>query len=35
MIPFQKIMPNFTADDFYRWWVIHLWVELTFELFAV
>ncbi len=35
MIPFQKIMPNFTVDDFYRWWVIHLWVELTFELFAV
>ena len=35
MIPFQKIMPNFTVDDFYRWWVIHLWVELTFELFAI
>ncbi len=35
MIPFQKIMPNFTVDDFYRWWVIHLWVELTFEFFAV
>ncbi len=35
MIPFHKIMPNFTVDDFYRWWVIHLWVELTFELFAV
>jgi nitric oxide reductase subunit B len=27
-------MPNFTVDDYYRWWVIHLWVELTFELFA-
>jgi len=35
MIPFHQIMPNFTADDFYRWWVIHLWVELTFELFVV
>ncbi|MDD3645781.1 MAG: cbb3-type cytochrome c oxidase subunit I [Candidatus Gracilibacteria bacterium] len=35
MIPFHQIMPNFTVDDFYRWWVIHLWVELTFELFAV
>jgi len=35
MVPFHQIMPNFTVDDFYRWWVIHLWVELTFELFAV
>ncbi|MCF6183271.1 MAG: cbb3-type cytochrome c oxidase subunit I, partial [Bacteroidales bacterium] len=34
MMPIQKIMPNFTVDDYYRWWVIHLWVELTFELFA-
>ena len=35
MMPIHKIMPNFTVDDYYRWWVIHLWVELTFELFAV
>ncbi len=34
MMPLHKIMPNFTVDDYYRWWVIHLWVELTFELFA-
>ncbi len=34
MMPLTKIMPNFTVDDYYRWWVIHLWVELTFELFA-
>lgn len=34
MMPINKIMPNFTVDDYYRWWVIHLWVELTFELFA-
>jgi nitric oxide reductase subunit B len=34
MMPIHKIMPNFTVDDYYRWWVIHLWVELTFELFA-
>ena len=34
MIPVHKIMPNYTIDDYYRWWVIHLWVELTFELFA-
>ncbi len=34
MMPLHKVMPNFTVDDYYRWWVIHLWVELTFELFA-
>ncbi len=34
MMPIHKIMPNYTMDDYYRWWVIHLWVELTFELFA-
>ncbi|MCD6202231.1 MAG: cbb3-type cytochrome c oxidase subunit I [Bacteroidales bacterium] len=35
MMPIQKIMPNYTVDDYYRWWVIHLWGELTFEMFAV
>ena len=34
MMPLTKIMPNYTVDDYYRWWVIHLWVELTFEMFA-
>ncbi|HPF69573.1 MAG TPA: cbb3-type cytochrome c oxidase subunit I, partial [Candidatus Krumholzibacteria bacterium] len=34
MMPIHKIMPNYTVDDYYRWWVVHLWVELTFELFA-
>lgn len=34
MMPVHKVMPNYTVDDYYRWWVIHLWVELTFELFA-
>ncbi len=34
MMPIHKVMPNFTVDDYYRWWVVHLWVELTFELFA-
>ncbi len=34
MAPLHKIMPNYTLDDYYRWWVVHLWVELTFELFA-
>ena len=34
MMPIHKIFPNYTIDDYYRWWVVHLWVELTFELFA-
>lgn len=34
MTPIHKIQPNYTVDDYYRWWVVHLWVELTFELFA-
>ncbi len=34
MMPVHKIIPNYTVDDYYRWWVVHLWVELTFELFA-
>ncbi|WP_104696962.1 MULTISPECIES: cbb3-type cytochrome c oxidase subunit I [unclassified Helicobacter] len=34
MMPIHKIIPNFTVDDYYRWWVVHLWVELTFEMFA-
>lgn len=34
MMPVHKIIPNYTVDDYYRWWVIHLWVELTFEMFA-
>ncbi len=34
MAPLHKIFPNYTVDDYYRWWVVHLWVELTFELFA-
>ena len=34
MLPVHKIIPNFTIDDYFRWWVVHLWVENTFELFA-
>ncbi len=26
---------NFTMSDFWRWWIIHLWVEGIFEVFAV
>lgn len=34
MIPLSHPLPSFTLTDFWRWWVVHLWVELTFELFA-
>ncbi len=26
---------NFTMADYWRWWIIHLWVEGIFEVFAV
>lgn len=26
---------NITMSDFWRWWIIHLWVEGIFEVFAV
>jgi nitric oxide reductase subunit B len=25
---------SFTITDFWRWWVVHLWVEQSFEFFA-
>ena len=34
MIPLGKPNPSFAITDFWRWWVVHLWVELAFELFA-
>lgn len=34
MIPLMEINPSFTITDFWRWWVVHLWVEWAFELFA-
>jgi len=34
MIPLTGIEPSFTINDFWRWWVVHLWVEWSFELFA-
>ncbi len=34
MIPLTKINASFTLTDFWRWWVVHLWVEWAFELFA-
>src|SRR5690625_6138985 len=26
---------NFIMSDYWRWWVVHLWVEGIFEVFAV
>jgi nitric oxide reductase subunit B len=34
MIPLTGIHPSFTITDFWRWWVVHLWVEWAFELFT-
>ncbi|MDE2167272.1 MAG: cbb3-type cytochrome c oxidase subunit I [Alphaproteobacteria bacterium] len=34
MVPLFDINPSFTITDFWRWWVVHLWVEQSFEFFA-
>lgn len=34
MIPLTKVHSSFTLTDFWRWWVVHLWVEWAFELFT-
>ena len=34
MIPLTGIEKSFTIADFWRWWVVHLWVEQSFEFFA-
>jgi nitric oxide reductase subunit B len=34
MIPMGSPHPSFSITDFWRWWVMHLWLELAFELFA-
>ncbi|HET7610406.1 MAG TPA: cbb3-type cytochrome c oxidase subunit I [Rhodanobacteraceae bacterium] len=34
MIPLGAPNPSFTITDFWRWWVVHLWVEWAFELFT-
>lgn len=34
MIPLAAPNPSFTITDFWRWWVVHLWVEWAFELFT-
>ena len=34
MIPLTGAGSSFTITDFWRWWVVHLWVEWAFELFV-
>ena len=34
MILLTGIHKSFTTTDFWRWWVVHLWVEGFFEVFA-
>ncbi len=35
MLPLNHIMASATLTDFWRWWVVHLWVEGMFEFFTV
>jgi len=34
MIPLASPNPSFAITDFWRWWVVHLWVEWAFETFT-
>src|SRR5665213_1561584 len=34
MIPLTGVEKSFTITDFWLWWVVHLWVEQSFEFFA-
>ena len=34
MIPLTGIEKSFALTDYWRWWVVHLWVEQSFEFFA-
>lgn len=34
MVPLTGIEKSFTITDFWRWWVVHLWVEQSFEFFV-
>lgn len=35
MVPLTGVGKSFTITDFWRWWVVHLWVEQSFEFFAI
>jgi len=34
MIPLTGIEKSFTITDYWRWWVVHMWLEQSFEFFA-
>lgn len=34
MIPLTGVESSFTITDYWRWWVVHLWVEQSFEFYA-
>ncbi len=34
MVPLTGVEKSFTITDFWRWWVVHLWVEQSFEFYA-
>lgn len=34
MVPLASPNPSFAITDFWRWWVVHMWVEWAFELFT-
>jgi nitric oxide reductase subunit B len=35
MLPLTAIESSPTMTDYWRWWVVHLWVENTFEFFTI
>lgn len=35
MLPLSEPMTSATMTDYWRWWVVHLWVEGMFEFFTV
>jgi nitric oxide reductase subunit B len=34
MVPLTGVESSFTITDYWRWWVVHLWVEQSFEFYA-
>jgi nitric oxide reductase subunit B len=34
MVPLTGVERSFSVTDYWRWWVVHLWVEQSFEFYA-
>jgi len=34
MVPLTDVEKSFTITDYWRWWVVHLWLEQSFEFYA-